>query len=164
MQLHWWQTQFLRDICVLQCSSLIQCFSLDPLRCEWARRWNWYTTKWTSSDHLVINHQKPTNRTATSKCFKFSIDNLSILVDFDLKFHHVTASWSTYQSSANIALVLVQWADIAWILIVIQDLEWSDLIRYISTISISSQFHLLMIECRWNALNSTNFEQLSNTA
>lgn len=102
MQLDRRQRQLLRNIRILQLARLINSLALDPFGGQAAR----------------------CNRRATAKGLEFGIDNLPIGVHLDLQLHHITASRSAHQASAHSHVLLVQGADIARILVVVDDLGW----------------------------------------
>lgn len=108
MQLNRRQTQLLCNVGVLQSSCLIQCLALHPLSCQR-----------TGSDCR-----------STAECFEFRFDDFSIIVDSDLKFHHVAASGSANQAGADIFVLFVQRSDISGILVVLQDLKLCKIMKF----------------------------------
>ena len=63
------------------------------------------------------------NSRSTSKGFEDGLLDCTIFVtDFDLEFHDVTACWGANKASTYISVILVEAANISWILIMINDL------------------------------------------
>ena len=57
------------------------------------------------------------------KCkHNMSICQVLNVVTTNLKFHNVTASWSTNKTGSNITIILVQGPHIPWIFIMVNDL------------------------------------------
>ena len=59
----------------------------------------------------------------TTESLELGVDDLAILVHLDLKLHDITASWSADQSGADVLVLLVEGADVARVLVVINDLK-----------------------------------------
>lgn len=100
MQLYWRQTQLLGNVRVLQLACLVDGLALDPFGRVRARS---------------------NSRTATER-LEFGVNNLAILVHFDLQLHDISASWGSNQSGADGLVLLVHRADITWILVMVQHL------------------------------------------
>lgn len=75
------------------------------------------------SNFNIIELSSLTDRTSTSKSFKFSVNNFSIFIDFNLEFHHISTCRRTNESSSNCSFLLVKWSDISGIFIMFQNLK-----------------------------------------
>lgn len=59
---------------------------------------------------------------ATTKGLEASIRDVSRVINLDLEFHHIPASWGSHQSSANIGIIFVKRAYIAWVVVMLHHL------------------------------------------
>ena len=97
VQLDRGQRQLLGDVGVLELEGLVDRLSLDPLGGQGA-----------AGD----------GRAATER-LEFGVDDLAVLVHLDLELHHVAAGRGPHESRAHGDVVLVEGADIAGVLVVV---------------------------------------------
>lgn len=102
MQLDRRQGQLLGDVRVLQLAGLVDRFALHPLGGQRAGR----------------------DRRAAAERLEFGVDDLAVVVHLDLQLHDVAAGGRTDQPGAHRHVLLVQRADVARILVVLQHLPF----------------------------------------
>lgn len=101
MQLHGWQGQFFGNVSILEFASLVDGLAFHPFGGQRAGR----------------------NCRSAAECLELSVDNFSVLVDLDLQFHDVAAGWCAHQARADRHVLLIQRADVARVLVVLQNLR-----------------------------------------
>lgn len=100
VQLDGWQAEFLGDLGVLDLGGLVEREALDTL------------------GHV----RRGSNGRSTTKSLEADILDDAVLVDLDRELHHITAGRSADETDTDVLLGLEERADVAWVLVVINDL------------------------------------------
>ena len=87
------------DVCVLDCHAFVDSLSFHPLS----------------------GHRRGSNSTSTAKSLELGVSYDPVVVDLELELHHVATGRRADETGAHVLVLLVQAADVPWVLVMIDD-------------------------------------------
>lgn len=99
VKLDGWELEVLGDVLVLDVDGILDVHTLEELG----------------------RVRAASNSGTASKRLENSFLNLSIIIDLDLEFHDITTSGSANESSTDILILLIERANISWVLIMVDN-------------------------------------------
>ncbi len=104
MNFHWRQAEFFDDLRVANRQCLVDCLAFDPLGGE----------------------RRTCDCGSATEAFELRIFDDSLLADFDLQLHHISALWSADDADADVFacgdfLGSAKCADVSWIFVMFDD-------------------------------------------